>query len=52
MNYIFTFIFVCEAIIRISVAPIAYFSEGWNLFDFFIAFGSVIGILISTNTSV
>lgn len=52
LNYIFTAIFIAEAIIKlIGFGPKIYFSEGWNKFDFTIIVGSFISIFISANTS-
>ena len=47
-NYIFTTIFTVEAIIKlIGLGPKIYFKEGWNIFDFIIASGSLISIILS-----
>ena len=51
-NYIFTFIFSIEFILRISaLGPKRYFSDGWNIFDFCILIGSYLGYLIELFTS-
>ena len=48
LNTIFTAIFVSEAVVRIfGIGPVAYFKEGWNIFDFLVALGSVAGIIIT-----
>jgi hypothetical protein len=47
-NYIFTTIFTVEAIIKlIGLGPKIYFKEGWNIFDFIIALGSLLSIILS-----
>ena len=52
-NYVFTAIFIFEAIVKIiAYLPRGYFSEGWNIFDFIIIFGSFISIFISAGKSV
>jgi hypothetical protein len=52
LNYVFTAIFLAEAIIKIiGIAPRVYFSDGWNIFDTVIILGSFISIFISANTS-
>ncbi len=52
LNYIFTAIFLIEAIIKIlAIAPRIYFHDGWNIFDTIIILGSVVSIFISANTS-
>lgn len=52
MNYIFTGVFVIEAVVKvIAFEPRVYFSEGWNIFDFIIILGSFVSIFISANTS-
>jgi hypothetical protein len=53
LNQIFTAIFTVEAIIRLlALGWRNYFKDGWNIFDFLIALGSVIGIFVSMSTSV
>jgi hypothetical protein len=42
-----------EAIIKIiGYSSKVYFSEGWNRFDFIIAVGSIISIIVSQYSSV
>lgn len=49
INYVFSAIFLIEAILKIlGLGPKRYFSDGWNQFDFIIAVGSVISIIISS----
>lgn len=51
LNIIFTIIFTVEVVIRnLAIGPINYFKNGWNLFDFIVAIGSITGIIISKNT--
>ena len=53
LNAIFTVIFATEAVLRIcGEGPRHYFNQGWNVFDFIIALGSFIGLLIAWNSSV
>ena len=53
LNYIFASIFLFEAFLRIAgIGFKHYFQDGWNIFDFSIAVGSLIAIIISLNTSV
>jgi hypothetical protein len=52
LNYIFTAVFIIEAVIKIiAIAPRVYFSDGWNIFDTIIIMGSFVSIFISANTS-
>jgi voltage-dependent calcium channel L type alpha-1D len=52
MNYIFTAIFALEVIIKIIAQGfIVFFREGWNIFDFLIAFASCLSIIVSAHTS-
>lgn len=46
LNYVFTGIFVLEAMFKILGSGIRYFKDGWNIFDFLIAFGSLVGIVL------
>ena len=53
INYFFALIFVLEAIIRLlGIGFKHYFRDTWNCFDFFIAFGSFISIIISLSSSI
>jgi hypothetical protein len=52
INYGFAAIFTLEAIIKLTAFKKNYFSDGWNNFDFVIVIGTLIGILISSTTSV
>ena len=46
-NYIFTFIFVIELVVKIIAFGGSYFKNGQNRFDFFVVCASVIDILIN-----
>ena len=46
-NYIFTAIFVMEAILKLIAYGFSYFQTMWNKFDFFIVITSIIDILMS-----
>lgn len=43
LNYIFTGIFIIEAIIRLIAMRLDYFKMGWNVFDFVIVVFSIVG---------
>ena len=45
-NYIFTCIFVLEAIIKLIAYSKRYFKDNWNIFDFSIVASSVIMHLV------
>ena len=52
MNYIFTGIFILEALIKIiALGPRLYFNDNWNTFDFIIVLGSFCGIFIAFATT-
>jgi hypothetical protein len=46
-NYVFTAIFIFEAIVKLVAYGFAYFKTAWNKFDFFIVLTSIIDILMS-----
>jgi voltage-dependent calcium channel L type alpha-1D len=53
LNQVFTAIFAVEAMIRLLAIGLRhYIRDGWNIFDFLIAVGSIVGILVSMSTSV
>jgi hypothetical protein len=53
INLVFTIIFISEAFIRITGTSFeSYFKDGWNIFDFIVALGSVISILVSQISAV
>ena len=45
-NYIFTVIFLLEAMLKLFVYRTAYFKTGWNKFDFFVVVSSLIDLAI------
>lgn len=46
LNYIFTGIFIIEAVIRLIAMRLDYFKMGWNVFDFVIVVFSIVGKLL------
>ncbi len=51
-NQVFTLIFFVEFIIRIiAIGPKHYFTDGWNIFDFLIAIGSIVGLVLAFGTT-
>ena len=46
MNYIFNYIFIGEAALKIYVFRCSYFNSGWNLLDFICASETVLNSLI------
>ena len=46
INYVFTTIFVLEAVIKLLAFGGNYFKDSWNVFDFFIVTSSVVFIII------
>ena len=51
MNYGFGIVFLIEALMKISAFGQRYFSDGWNIFDFVIVIGSMIGMIIGLSSS-
>jgi len=51
VNYVFAFIFTLEAVAKIAAYGKLYFNNGWNVFDFIIVVGTIVGIVISNMTS-
>ena len=45
-NYIFTAIFIVEAILKIIALGWSYFGTSWNKFDFFVVISSILDILL------
>ena len=43
LNWIFTVLFIIEAILRLLALRSDYFKSGWNLFDFTIVIFSITG---------
>jgi voltage-gated sodium channel type XI alpha len=52
INYGFAIVFTIEAVIKIFAFRMDYFNNGWNIFDFFIVAGTLIGIVISSFSGV
>lgn len=46
-NYIFTAIFLIEAMIKLFCFRLSYFKTAWNKFDFFVCCSSVLDILMT-----
>ena len=46
INYFFTSLFCLECILRIIAFGFRYFRDGWKIFDFIIAYGSLIGVIL------
>jgi voltage-dependent calcium channel T type alpha-1I len=47
INYIFTSIFLAEALVKLLAWGVKqYFNDEWNIFDFFVALGSLIGVIL------
>jgi hypothetical protein len=45
-NYIFTIIFIVEAILKLIAFGKSYFKNGWNKFDFFVVVASIFDVLL------
>jgi hypothetical protein len=52
LNYFFSAVFTLEAAIKIVALKGNYFKEGWNLFDFVIVIGTIIGIVVGQVSNV
>ena len=47
INFIFTAIFILEAILKMLAWGFKqYFADEWNIFDFVVALGSLIGVIL------
>jgi hypothetical protein len=46
INYIFSAIFLIEAIIKIIGLGKRYFKNKWNIFDLLISIGAIVGIIL------
>ena len=52
-NNVFTVIFCLESLLKIAALfPTAYFTDGWNLFDFLVSWASFPSIFITTGPGV
>jgi hypothetical protein len=47
LNYFFAAVFNLEALIKLAALGRKYFYDQWNVFDFFVVFGTNIGIIVS-----
>lgn len=45
-NYIFTIIFIVEAILKLIAFGKSYFKNSWNKFDFFVVVASIFDVLL------
>jgi hypothetical protein len=45
-NYIFTFIFLVETILKLFAFSRSYFNNAWNQFDFFVVIASIFDIML------
>ena len=52
INNVFNGIFIFEAIFKILGSGLRYFKDRWNIFDFIIAFGSLIGVIVQHSVGV
>lgn len=52
INYVFTVIFICEAIVKIIAMGTLYFSDMWNIFDFFVVIVSISTILLDRMSTI
>jgi len=46
-NYIFTLIFVVEAVLKLAAYGWSYFGTAWNKFDFFVVASSLVDVGLS-----
>lgn len=47
LNYIFTVIFIIEALLKLACYRLRYFHSGWNQFDFFVVLVSCVDVLLN-----
>ena len=47
LNYIFSAIFLMEAVLKLIAQGISYFYSSWQKFDFFVVCASMVDILMS-----
>ena len=48
VNYVFTAIFILECILKLlGLGFLAYFHSGWNRFDFFVVFSSIVDLAVA-----
>jgi len=46
INYMFAIIFTLEAVLKITALDWQYFKDNWNVFDFVIVVGTLVGLVI------
>lgn len=51
INYIFSVIFILEAIIKIVALGFEYFKDSWNIFDFLIVIATIISTILELATN-
>ena len=51
LNTIFSYIFICELILKLMAYGKDYFLSGWNIFDFFVVSASVLDIILQFSGS-
>jgi hypothetical protein len=52
INLLFTSIFIVECCIKLTaLGPKGYFYFGWNQFDFFVVFSSIVDLVVTNSTS-
>ena len=45
-NYVFTIVFIIEAILKLIAYGTTYFKTGWNRFDFFVVSASIFDFIL------
>jgi hypothetical protein len=48
INFVFTGIFIIEAIMKLTAFGFTYFRSSWNVFDFIVVIGSIMDVLLTT----
>jgi uncharacterized hydantoinase/oxoprolinase family protein len=51
-NYVFTLIFLVEAILKLIAFGKSYFNNSWNKFDFFVVVSSIFDVLLKLAQSI
>ena len=46
-NYIFTSVFIIEAVLKLIAFRLSYFKSNWNRFDFMVVLSSIADIAVS-----
>jgi len=47
LNYIFAFVFSCEAVLKLYVLRGSYWKDSWNTFDFVCVMATIVGIVLT-----